>query len=107
MGGEEFVVVMPDVSDDRPYMVAERLRRAIAQEPIPCSIPEGHLTITTSLGGAIIGPEDITPEAAIKRADLGLYQAKGEYGRNCSVFAGIGKLDAEDYKPRGRPELDE
>lgn len=107
MGGEEFVVVMPDVSDDRPYMVAERLRRSIEQEAIPCSIPEGALKITTSIGGAIIGPEAITPEEAIKRADLGLYEAKGQYGRNCSVFAGVGKLNADDYKPRGRPELEE
>lgn len=107
MGGEEFVVVLPDVSDDRPYMVAERLRLAIEQEPIPCSAPEGKLSITTSLGGVIIGAEAITPEAAIKRADVGLYRAKGEFGRNCSVFEDIGKLNAEDYKPRGRPELEE
>ncbi|MFP4314208.1 MAG: PleD family two-component system response regulator [Alphaproteobacteria bacterium] len=107
MGGEEFVVVLPDVSDDRPYMVAERLRLAIANKPIPCKTPEGHLSITTSIGGAIIGPEPLTPEEAMKRADVGLYEAKKEHGRNCSVFEGMGKLDPAQFEPRGRPELEE
>jgi two-component system cell cycle response regulator len=107
MGGEEFVVVLPDVSDDRPYMVSERLRLAIAKEPIPCSTPEGILNITTSIGGTIIEAENLTPEEAIKRADLCLYEAKKDYGRNCSVFTGIGKLDPSEYQPRGRPELEE
>lgn len=107
MGGEEFVVVLPDVSDDRPYMVAERLRLAIAKTPIPCSTPEGHLTITTSIGGTILGPENISAEEAIKRADLELYEAKKNHGRNCSVFEGMGKLDPAQFKPRGRPELEE
>jgi len=107
MGGEEFVVVLPDVSDDRPYMVSERLRLAIAESPIPCSTPEGNLSITTSIGGVIIGPEAITAEEAIKRADVGLYEAKKNHGRNCSVFEGMGKLDPDQYKPRGRPELEE
>lgn len=107
MGGEEFVVVLPDVSDDRPYMVAERLRQAIEKEPIICSAEGGQLSITTSIGGVIIGPEAITPEEAIKRADLGLYQAKKDFDRNCCVFENIGKLNSEEYTPRGRPELEE
>lgn len=107
MGGEEFVVVLPDVSDDRPYMVSERLRLAICEEPFPCTVPGGMLDITTSIGGAIIEPEPVSMEEALKRADICLYQAKKEYGRNCSVFEHIGKLDATQYLPRGRPELDE
>lgn len=107
MGGEEFVVVLPDVSDDRPYMVAERLRLAIAEKPIACSTPEGKLSITTSIGGAIFGPENTSAEEAIKRADINLYAAKKDHGRNCSVFEGMGKLDPAEFKPRGRPELEE
>jgi two-component system cell cycle response regulator len=108
MGGEEFVVVLPEVADDRPYMVSERLRLAICDEPIPCRTPERQLSITTSIGGAIIKPEErATPEEALKRADICLYKAKKDMGRNCSVFEDVGKLDASNYKPRGRPELDE
>jgi two-component system cell cycle response regulator len=107
MGGEEFVVILPEIYDDRPYMVAERLRLAISEEPIPCSAPGGTLSITTSIGGAIIDENTVEPYEALKRADISLYRAKKEFGRNCSVFEDIGKLDSEHYKPRGRPELDE
>lgn len=107
MGGEEFVVVLPEVFDDRPYMVAERLRLAICEAPIPCKTPNGELTITTSIGGAIVGVETVSTEDAIKRADICLYKAKKEFGRNCSVFEDVGKLNPDDYQPRGRPELDE
>lgn len=107
LGGEEFVVVLPDVSDDRPYLVAERLRLAICETPIPCNVPGGSLAISTSIGGAIIrSEENNTPEMALKRADLCLYKAK-EFGRNCSVFEDEGKLDPEKYQPRGRPELED
>lgn len=108
LGGEEFVAVLPEVSDDRPYLVAERLRLAICSEPIPCAVPEGFLMISTSIGGAIVKAEDNnTPEAALKRSDICLYRAKKEFGRNCSVFEDIGKLDPESFKPRGRPELED
>lgn len=107
MGGEEFVVVLPDVSDDRPYMVSERLRLAICEEPFPCNVQGGLLNITTSIGGAIIAAETISMEDALKRSDICLYQAKKDYGRNCSVFEVVGKLDPNEYQPRGRPELEE
>ena len=54
LGGEEFVALLPDVSEARAHMVAERLRHSIADLPFPCSSPEGALSITTSIGGALI-----------------------------------------------------
>ena len=106
MGGEEFVAVLPDVSDDRPYLIAERLRRAIEKEPFQCSTPSGQLNITTSLGGAIIEEAGGTPESVIKRADQCLYKAK-DLGRNCCVFEDIGRVNPDEYEPRGRPELED
>jgi two-component system, cell cycle response regulator len=107
MGGEEFVVVLPEVSDDRPYLVAERLRLAICEEAFPCNVPEGSLNISTSIGGVIMDSQSTSMEDALKRADICLYQAKKDFGRNCSVFESVGKLDPDKYQPRGRPELDE
>jgi two-component system cell cycle response regulator len=82
-------------------IVAERLRRAIADAPIPCGAPEGKLSVTTSIGGAIIragdygaGPYNI--HTILNRADQALYQAK-DLGRNCTVFENIGKLDPEKF----------
>jgi len=105
MGGEEFVAILPDVTPERAYVVAERLRRSICQDPFPCSVPDGSISITTSLGGAIITPGQYTSVEIIERADKCLYQAKKE-GRNCSVFEGLGKLDSEIYKEKDRKIID-
>jgi len=101
-GGEEFTVILPDVTKERAHMVAERLRRNIANDPITCSTPDGCLNITTSIGGAIIDYEPHTVQEAIERADKLLYEAKEE-GRNCCVFEGDGKLDPDTIPVRERP----
>ncbi len=105
MGGEEFVAILPDVTPERAYVVAERLRRSISNEPFKCSVPDGELTIKTSLGGAIIAPGKYTSIEVIERADKCLYQAK-EQGRNCSVFEEVGKLDPEIYREKDRKKID-
>lgn len=94
-GGEEFVAILPDVSEERAHRVAERLRAGIASDPIPCGTPEGYLDITTSIGGVIVGPDVDDIRVALDRADKCLYQAK-EGGRNCVVFEGKGKLGPDD-----------
>ena len=96
LGGEEFVAMLPDVPPERAYIIAERMRRAIADEPFICSAPEGKISVTTSIGGAIIGPGPHSSQDVLDRADKCLYQAK-ETGRNCVVFEDIGKLDPEKY----------
>jgi len=106
MGGEEFVVILPDVSPERAYMVAERLRKSICDNPVPCSVEGGTLDITTSIGGAIInnGGHDI--RAILERADKALYEAK-ESGRNCSIFENKGKITEDDYKEIERVFLED
>lgn len=79
IGGDEFVVVLPQVrrSDD-VVLVAEKIRDA-CREPVPSN---GHrIAITLSMGGAVAEPED-DPEALLQRADRALYRSKRE-GRNC------------------------
>ncbi len=105
LGGEEFVVILPDVSEERAFMVAERLRTAIADEPFVCSVPQGSLSITTSLGGALIDPTPHGVEEVLKRADKCLYDAK-EQGRNCCVFEVVGKLDPLAYKEQVRQTIE-
>lgn len=102
LGGEEFTVILPDVTKERAHMVAERLRRNIAKDPIACSTPDGSLSITTSIGGSIIDFEPHTVQEALDRADKVLYQAK-EQGRNCCVFENDGKLDPDQIPVRERP----
>jgi two-component system cell cycle response regulator len=101
LGGEEFVVILPDVTVERAYMVAERLRTGIADTPFDCDVPGGQLTITTSIGGILVDFSPHTSEDVLERADKCLYQAK-DLGRNCTVFEGVGKLDPEKYQEQVR-----
>jgi two-component system cell cycle response regulator len=100
LGGEEFVVVLPDTTEELSLSVAERLRRAIEEKPIKCNTESGELAVTTSIGGALITPGEYTVANVLDRADVMLYEAKGS-GRNCVVFEKIGKLDPENFKQQG------
>jgi len=80
-GGEEFCVLLAGTGKKESVFVAERIRRAIENEPFPRGkeLPRGHLTASI---GVSTFPED--GEAAadlIRAADLALYQAKNG-GRN-------------------------
>jgi two-component system cell cycle response regulator len=80
IGGEEFVVVMPDTGLERACQVAERLRECIAGEPFQAN-RDTRLKVTASVGIATLeGPQD-SPEGLLKRADQALYVAK-RGGRN-------------------------
>lgn len=86
MGGEEFVALLPDVSVERAEQIAERLRQSIEAPPMKASNEAGQITITTSLGGALISKgEGDNPEAVLERADKQLYEAKNT-GRNKVMF---------------------
>ena len=105
LGGEEFVVILPDVSTDMAHFIAERLRRIIADEPFTASVEGGKVSVTTSIGGTIITDETVAIEDVLKRADDCLYQAK-ESGRNSTVFEGKGKLNPSDFQREGRNFLE-
>ena len=95
-GGEEFVAVLPDIKPKVAMRVAERLRKAICDEPIVCSAPEGTVNVSVSIGGTIIEDPAVNVDDALKRADDCLYQAK-DAGRNCVIFEGYGKVTPELY----------
>jgi two-component system cell cycle response regulator len=81
LGGEEFVVVMPDTDMAVATMVAERLRRRIAADPFPIHKGERKVAVTISIGlAALAGPDDGAANV-LKRADQALYKAKRD-GRN-------------------------
>ena len=81
LGGEEFVVVMPGASLEDATRVADRIRRDVAAQPFPIMGGAEGLTITISVGVAASTGDDDTPEALLKRADEGVYEAKA-HGRN-------------------------
>ncbi len=81
VGGEEFVIVMPETDMAVAAMVAERLRRRIAAEPFPICQGSQRLPVTLSIGIAALRGQDDNAATLIKRADQALYRAKRD-GRN-------------------------
>ncbi|OJA05626.1 GGDEF domain-containing protein [Halomonas sp. QHL1] len=83
VGGEEFAILLPNTSISHAEQVAERIRSTAAATPI--NVSEDHsekvLWLTASLGVTAILSNEKTLKPALKRADIGLYQAK-ENGRN-------------------------
>lgn len=82
-GGEEFLVVLPETPLRTAEMVAERLRKNIAEGGIASSNGLLHITASFGVTGFEHSAADagISPEIIIKTADDLLYQAKKE-GRN-------------------------
>ena len=75
-GGEEFAIILPATDLPGAHSVAERLRRSIADVPIPTE--RDDVTITISLGVAS-NAQDVA--ALVNRADAAMYAAK-QAGRN-------------------------
>ena len=77
-GGEEFLLVLPDTTDDVAARLLDRLRAIIAD--LDWSAFSSGMRVTTSAGIATLHPNE-TAETFLARADGALYQAKAQ-GRN-------------------------
>lgn len=85
-GGEEFVMLLPNTTVEEAKLVAEQLRKTLADTVSPCGRP-----ITLSAGIASYPVMANTTEALIEAADDALYLAKQE-GRN-QVKVGVLKKE--------------
>ena len=83
-GGEEFIILIPEMAPDGVVRIAERLRRCIEGAPIEAEGAEIRLTV--SIGAAHLEAGDRDLDAIIGRADKALYEAKNA-GRNRVVAA--------------------
>lgn len=78
-GGEEFMVIMPDMATEQAESVAWRLLRQIAEASIEAEELPFHFTV--SIGVTRFRPSDANVQTVTRRADAAMYQAKRE-GRN-------------------------
>lgn len=89
IGGEEFLVALPDATPTRARRVAERLCDAIRATPVAVPGVAAPIPVTLSIGVTLIQPRPGTPapdlQCVLEKADRALYAAKAR-GRNQASF---------------------
>lgn len=87
-GGEEFVILLPEISKNQARKVANKLRRIVedAEFENEQSLPGGQITV--SLGLAVYPEDSKEAPQLIQYADKALYLAK-TMGRNCVAWHGM------------------
>lgn len=80
-GGEEFIVIMPDTTEEIATQVAERLLAELGHAQMIIDGEGNTVKVTASVGLTVKNMEDMLPEICLKQADQALYQAK-DAGRN-------------------------
>ncbi|WP_446021050.1 GGDEF domain-containing protein [Billgrantia sp. Q4P2] len=83
-GGEEFIVALPDTGPDDAQIVAERLKKKVAELPLKEEMSEMRLSVT--IGIALAYTEEADLDSLITRADQSLYVGKRD-GRNRVVMS--------------------
>jgi two-component system cell cycle response regulator len=87
IGGEEFLIVLPDTGTSRACQVAQRLCDAVEERPFRLASGAG-LAVTISIGVAVSGKATgcpLTAEDLVEEADLALRESK-QAGRNQVSF---------------------
>ncbi|WP_175962748.1 GGDEF domain-containing protein [Burkholderia pyrrocinia] len=85
VGGEEFMVLLPQAALDTAQSIGERIRAAIAGAPFEAGIGK-PIEVTVSVGASEFGRDGETIDAILRKADERLYRAKHQ-GRNRVVVA--------------------
>jgi two-component system, cell cycle response regulator len=83
VGGEEFMVLLPQAALDVALMVGERIRMAIQGTRFD-AMGADPLSITVSIGISQFGQDGNTIDTVLRAADQRLYRAKN-HGRNCVI----------------------
>lgn len=79
LAGDEFAVVLPNVSEEHAHDVAKAIHQGLSG--ITIRLPVGQLRIQTSVGVAVAPAFGKTPQDLVRAADVALYHAK-KSGRN-------------------------
>lgn len=81
-GGEEFVVLLPDATEEERSSILQAINDAVGE--LPFKFKDSQVSITVSIGATLFTESD-TPNDVIERADKALYHAK-DSGRNQLIW---------------------
>lgn len=85
-GGEEFVAILPDCTQHKALVIAERLRTAVQALKLPHRKSQMADHVTVSVGVSTLeSGHTSSAEALLEATDLALYAAKAQ-GRNCVQY---------------------
>jgi diguanylate cyclase (GGDEF)-like protein len=79
MGGEEFLILLPDTDITQAQVLAQRIQNEFASQPM--SLLEQSRSITLSGGITLLSATDNLFDDMLRRADSAMYSAKAQ-GRN-------------------------
>jgi diguanylate cyclase (GGDEF)-like protein len=100
LGGEEFLIVLPDTSVDNACAAADRFREQISAIDTTRWFP-ARRRITASIGVTVSCPGICTSSDMLMRADGALYAAK-RAGRNCVKFAPESPIKGPPAQPESK-----
>jgi diguanylate cyclase (GGDEF)-like protein/putative nucleotidyltransferase with HDIG domain len=96
-GGDEFVVILPQTARDAAYVVAERVRRQIAEE-----MEKRAIAVTCSIGLASYPADGMLSGELVDVADVALYHAKRTGGNRIFLSS---KILSKPPDEEGIPEI--
>lgn len=83
VGGEEFTVLLPNVTVEMVMIIAERLRLAIKE--LEFAFENEEIRISASFGVTLLTKEDTSMDEVLRRVDRALYSSKAK-GRDCLTY---------------------
>ncbi len=69
-GGDEFAILLPETDAKNALVIAERIRKALAERIV------SKQSVTASIGIAVVSGKEADAESLVKWADVALYKAK-------------------------------
>lgn len=101
VGGDEFMLILPETDPSEVTRVAERIRLAVATAIIQHST--GPITLTASIATMLLSPDMPAVDQLLSRAHLLLGRAKRE-GKNRVVFQSS-EFDDTDRRRRAQTDM--
>jgi diguanylate cyclase (GGDEF)-like protein len=91
-GGEEFAVLLPDITEHHAIAIAERIRKAVTELEVDVQIEDHQVArvtgLSVSIGVAVCADSGTVVDRLLLAADTALYKAKSD-GRNMVVSSGV------------------